>query len=170
MISPFAASADLINVIEGTVPAQGIEYTLFESDGGYTSLNIFSRGYEGSSLDSWITLAVDNGSPMGALTGAIVGSNDDSIALANFLDGTTSWRDSYLRIWNLAAGNYVLGVGAYLMSESEFRTGSASTPDSAQRYRLTTVGRIRAVPEPGTLALLGIGLLGMGLARRKKTV
>ena len=33
----------------------------------------------------------------------------------------------------------------------------------------TVAGTVTTVPEPGTLALLGIGLFGMGLARCKKT-
>ena len=33
-----------------------------------------------------------------------------------------------------------------------------------------TVSRVSSIPEPGTLALLGLGLAGMGMTRRKKKV
>lgn len=62
-----------------------------------------------------------------------------------------------------AAPQFLLGT--YSLSDYGFPCGFCSDPDVSE-YSLT-ISAI-SVPEPSTLALLGIGLFGMGLARRKK--
>ena len=62
---------------------------------------------------------------------------------------------------DLAAGTYDITISVYQLG---FGTTPANNPFGVlYSGRVTTV-----VPEPGTLALFGAGLLGLGLARRRK--
>ena len=83
-------------------------------------------------------------------------------------------------IWGMyddGDGNPYGWAFAYSYMESWDFLDNATDASSIQNSGLTgavDMGiwayRVASVPEPGTLALLGIGLLGMGAARRKKTV
>jgi hypothetical protein len=54
------------------------------------------------------------------------------------------------------------GISRFVLDSSGYGGGQVSGNTSVDNFSVTT-----SVPEPGTLALLGIGLLGMGAARRR---
>ena len=82
--------------------------------------------------------------------------------------------------WNLDWNNSdvigfgVGGTGNYTLNLLGFE-GCCAGPmslrysdDGGETWQIATVNGFRPVPEPSTLALLGLGLLGMGLAGRRK--
>jgi len=160
-----ASPAQAVVTVDGTVPALGISYIYFTFVGG--NLSIATTGIGGTPLDDpMIRLFANNGSPIGALTGTLLGTADDNVGL-----------DPLLTL-GLGAGNYVLAVGHYDLDESEARSGIASSPLVGEGYRTTFTSQIDvtigppAVPEPATWVtmLFGFGLAGAALRRRSKAL
>ena len=64
--------------------------------------------------------------------------------------------------WSFAAG----GAGDYTLVYGAKNTGDGGGPNQTFGY----FDNATTIPEPGMLALFGIGLVGMGLARRRRKV
>jgi hypothetical protein len=168
LLASVAGSVAHATVINSTVPAQRIDYHFFSFAGGPLSIAVNGIGLS----DPMIHLLTDDGSAIGALTGALIATDDDGGPGVN----------SLLDV-NLLLGNYVLAVGAFFNDITESRIGIASTPSAdgsyeaiytpdislvAVRNSRDDIGFSTAVPEPVTLALLGLGLAGIGYQRRQR--
>jgi hypothetical protein len=61
---------------------------------------------------------------------------------------------------------FLLLVSTSLLADR--RDCTFGDPGSCRNERSTTRGNITAVPEPGSLALIGLGVAGLVVARRRK--
>ena len=102
-----------------------------------------------TTTDIWTLSLIDL--TLGTATGWVVFLFDDNAGF--IVDSASLFAPTDNIFGEIAAGIYSLNFTP---------TGNTGTLDYVARVAVV------AVPEPGTLALLGIGLLGMGAAKRKK--
>jgi len=152
--SPFAGAFGTPDgsALSLSYPAQGAPGTSYEVDVNYSF-----TGYRAESGRNRFFVVVD-GTPTGVVTGRIVG-----------------WNGTAPTAFDVTTLNGTGNVDTWFPIYSEGPTAADTITSVTVKYFLTDVGAGSSVdidtvanPEPGTLALFGAGLVGLGLYVRRR--
>lgn len=94
--------------------------------------------------------------------GGVIASIDPNFSQNICADGSIGCEEDE---WGQLLAN--LSAGTYQITMEIFQVGTGGTTTN-NPFGVLYTGTVSSVPEPGTLALLGLGLIGMGVARRRR--
>lgn len=132
----------------------------------FANHNFTSQGYLcwGCNGSGYMDLSSTNMGTAGGVFGFMTSVlyNSGNAAYVTFADGST-------RDFQLSAGNSLFAItSANLISKVEFAPNRNQSGYNVIAFDYVTVANSNAVPEPASIALLGLGLGGIVALRRRK--
>jgi len=189
LLSPMAANADLVDNGDGTVTDDDLGLMWLQTpgpDADSSDALAWADSLDFAGYDDWRLpsgLGFDTGVPdllffstnneFGHLYGTELSNPANLGDIVPLLDYNPLW------FWTGTPGNGTHPLvffwsfdGLWLLDDDHINITSDSIlhATAVRSFDVDDDDDVVTVPEPGTLALFGIGLLGMGLSRRRKKV